>query len=115
MLKNLKQSSSNEIIAKVSVHPESPWFSGHFHNEPILPGIALLEMVFNSIREFADSSLKISCIKKVRFKQVIRPNDNLKIVATSDEKNPKTYYFNVMIGEKVACKGIMITDNAADE
>ena len=67
VLKDLKRSDSRELRAEIQVPPDSPWFSGHFPGEPILPGIAQLGMVFDAINQSSDQNLKISSVSRVRF------------------------------------------------
>ena len=86
-LKNLKKSDSMQISADIHVPSDSPWFCGHFPGEPILPGIAQLGMVYDAINRSGDQNLEISNISRVRFKQIIRPNDQLKIIKTHTSLN----------------------------
>lgn len=104
---NLRQSASGEISAEVRVMPDSPWFSGHFPGEPILPGIAQLSMIFDAIRHFGDTDLKISRVKKVRFKQIIRPDDQLQIITVPRKGDVITYSFKIQVRDEIACSGIL--------
>ena len=108
-LLNINRSAPDEIVAEIKVRPDSFWFSGHFPGDPILPGVAQLEMVFDTIQAFNKDALKASGIKKVRFKQIIRPNDAIKIIARHREQSPQTFSFRVMVRGQLACSGIMIT------
>ncbi len=110
-LTNLNHSSA-EISADVHVTPDSPWFSGHFPGEPILPGIAQIAMVFDAIAQCSGNNLKISNIKKIRFKQIIRPDDNLKIVAVPAKGNDLSYSFRIMVNGEIACTGSMSVDSS---
>jgi 3-hydroxyacyl-[acyl-carrier-protein] dehydratase len=108
LLTHLNHSSSNEIFADAEVMLDSPWFSGHFPGDPILPGIAQLAMVFDVINQLSDQNLKVSGIREVRFKKIIRPNDNLKIIATTHKGKVTSFSFRVIVKGEVACSGIMI-------
>ena len=110
-LRNWNQSEVNEISADVLLPPESPWFNGHFPGEPILPGVAQLGMVFDTIKQARKQKLKISSIRRVRFKHVIRPDDQIKIVATSLEKNDGCYSFRILLEKEPVCSGIMTVEN----
>lgn len=101
----VKQTEQTEISREISVPPDSPWFSGHFPGEPILPGIAQLQLVFDAIRDFLGEELTISSLKRVRFKQIIRPDDRMKISIKPDEKNK--YSFTVTVNSEISCSGIM--------
>jgi hypothetical protein len=49
--KGIAQGST--VWADAYIGAASPWFSGHFPDEPILPGIAILSMVSEVIRQVA--------------------------------------------------------------
>ena len=102
--------SSNEIIMYTEVLPDSPWFSGHFPGDPILPGIAQLEMALDGIRQLRKKNLKISGLRKVRFKQFIRPNDKIKIKVVLREGDVLSYSFRIMVDEEMACNGILTVE-----
>jgi len=110
-LTNLNQSDLNEISANVLIPPESPWFRGHFPGEPILPGVAQLGMVYDAINHVCKQKLKISGIRRVRFKHIIRPNDHIKIVAAPLKKEKGSYSFRIMLQEEPVCSGIMTVEN----
>ncbi len=110
-LKNLKKSDSMQISADIQVPPDSPWFCGHFPGEPILPGIAQLGMVYDAINRSGDQNLEISNISRVRFKQIVRPNDQLKIIATPQQGLSESYAFRIMVAGEVACSGVIKVEN----
>ena len=114
-LKNLKKSDSMQISADIQVPPDSPWFCGHFPGEPILPGIAQLGMVYYAINRSGDQNLEISNISRVRFKQIIRPNDRLNITTRPQKDRDKSYSFRIMVAGKVACSGVMELENQTGE
>ena len=102
--------SSNEIIMEADVRPDSPWFSGHFPGEPILPGIAQLEMALDAIKRLNQKSLRISGVKRVRFKQVIRPDDKLRITVAPHKKDALSYLFRIMVNGELASNGILTVE-----
>ncbi len=109
-LDNLKQSASGEVTASVEITQDSPWFSGHFPGEPILPGIAQLGMVFDAIRQSSNQSLKISGVNRVRFKRIARPNDPLQITAMPMEGDSGVYFFRMMVGKELVCSGMVTVE-----
>lgn len=111
-LKNAHMPSSNEIIMDAEVSPDSPWFSGHFPGEPILPGVAQLEMAFDAIKRFNRKSLKMSGLKRVRFKQVIRPDDKLRITTAPHKKDALSFHFRIMVNGELASSGILMVEES---
>ena len=106
-LTNIKKSSSNKILADAIASSKSPWFSGHFPGEPILPGIAQLGMVFDAIKQACGKNLKIFGIKRVKFKQIIKPGNKIQIIASKKNDDNSLYTFQVMVDSQIACNGIM--------
>ena len=109
-LTNIKRSSSNEILADAIASGKSPWFSGHFPGEPILPGVALLGMVFDAINQACNKNLIISGVKRVKFKQIIKPGDKIQIIVRGKNDDNSLYTFQVMVDSRVACNGIMTVE-----
>ena len=102
--------AADEVVAEVRAGADSPWFSGHFEGNPILPGIAQLEMVLDTIQAFGHTPFRVSGIHKVRFKQMIRPDDTLKIHVRLKDRSPALYSFRVMVTDQLACSGLLITE-----
>ena len=113
VLKDLKRSDSRELRAEVQVPRDSPWFSGHFPEEPILPGIAQLGMVFDAIKQSSDQNLKVSSVSRVRFKQIIRPDDQLRIIVTPQKDHAESYVFRIMVKGELVCSGVMTVEDRA--
>ncbi|MDX2439124.1 MAG: hypothetical protein QNK40_01090 [Desulfobacterales bacterium] len=109
-LSNIKRSSSNEILADAMASGKSPWFSGHFPGEPILPGVAMLGMVFDAIKQACGKNIKISGVKRVKFKQIIKPGDKIQIIAREKNDDNSLYTFQIMVDSQIACNGIMTVE-----
>jgi 3-hydroxymyristoyl/3-hydroxydecanoyl-(acyl carrier protein) dehydratase len=106
-LKNIEKPYSGPIVAEIQVLTDSPWFSGHFPGQPILPGIAQLGMVFDAICHFGNPDMKITHISRVRFKQMIRPDDHLHVIVTPQKGQAGSYAFRIMMDTELACSGLM--------
>lgn len=106
-VENTGQSDSCVLFAEVRIPADSPWFCGHFPGEPILPGIAQLGMVFDAIARAGDRKRSIKSVSRVRFKQVIRPDDRLRIIAAPRKDEVESYNFRIMLEEEVVCSGVM--------
>ncbi len=98
--------------AEARIGGASPWFSGHFPNEPVLPGIALLAMTGDTIRRRqseAGKKVRISRIRKVRFRLPVRPDSVLclRLSSTGTDNNPLVYQFRIALDGETVCTGIM--------
>ncbi len=112
---NLRQSDVNEISADIQVLPNSPWFCGHFPGKPILPGIAQLGMVFDAINQTYNQNLIISGFRRVRFKQIVRPNDLLRVIARPLKREAWSYSFRIMVEDELVCSGVMTVENRKNQ
>jgi 3-hydroxymyristoyl/3-hydroxydecanoyl-(acyl carrier protein) dehydratase len=103
--------SNSAVRAEACVKTGSPWYSGHFPNEPILPGIAILAMVTDVIKHHESAkgrNISMSSIRKVRFRQPVRPDEVLAVsVPLSMEVDDLSYHFKVTVSEKMVCTGIV--------
>jgi 3-hydroxyacyl-[acyl-carrier-protein] dehydratase len=107
--KGIAQGST--VWADAYIGAASPWFSGHFPDEPILPGIAILSMVSEVIRQVASErggEIRISAIRRVRFRIPVRPDNSLSIsLSSTDGDDHHSYHFKVTINGDTACTGII--------
>ncbi len=101
-------SGSDQMILKAEVLSDSPWFDGHFPEDPILPAIAQLEMAFDVIKMCSKQNLMLAGFKKVRFKKIIRPNRKLQIIATSRKSEEGSYAFRILVEDELACNGVLL-------
>lgn len=107
VINNTDESDLDGLTLNIQVPPESNWFSGHFPGEPILPGIAQLGMVFDAITRAAGRNFKITGIRRVRFKQIIRPDDPVCLKIKPQKNGSGAYDFRIQVHEELACSGVM--------
>ena len=100
-------SDDNEMILDAEVLPDSPWFDGHFPENPTLPGIAQLEMAIDTIRLVSNRNFSATGFRKVRFKRVIRPGEKLKVIITSRKSQKGSYAFRILVEDELACNGVL--------
>jgi 3-hydroxymyristoyl/3-hydroxydecanoyl-(acyl carrier protein) dehydratase len=71
--------------------PSSEWFSGHFDECALVPGVALLalaaEMVKRQGRE-QGRHLEVSGFSRVRFKQLVFPDEELQVSVAAMPSGP---------------------------
>jgi 3-hydroxymyristoyl/3-hydroxydecanoyl-(acyl carrier protein) dehydratase len=104
-----KQVADSVLAAEVRIPKESLWFDGHFPGNPILPGVAQLSMIFDVIRNAFKEPIKVTGIHRVRFKQMILPDDRLKVIVES-RKLHQDYTFRITRDDELICSGNMGVD-----
>ena len=83
----LESGSRVEAIKNVTIN--EPYFQGHFSNNPVVPGVLLIEsmaqaggfIVLNSISSPDTKLMYISAVEKTKFKKVVVPGDQMIIEA----------------------------------
>jgi beta-hydroxyacyl-[acyl carrier protein] dehydratase FabZ len=87
--KILELDPAKEVVALKNVTINEPFFQGHFANQPVMPGVLLIEamaqaggfLVLNTIPNPEAKLMYISAIEETRFKKVVAPGDQLVINA----------------------------------
>ena len=97
----------HEIAAQVTVDGQSPWFSGHFPDNPILPGIGQLKMVADLIAASREDGLRMTALSRIKFRKIVRPGERLDIRAAIGQMKDH-YTFRITSGTEDVCSGIMV-------
>lgn len=105
-LLDLEEVAPGALLAHVTVNDRSPWFSGHFPDNPILPGIAQLDMVAAVIARSRRKALIIQRLNRVKFKKIVSPGERLAI-RTTPASAANLYSFRISSGTEDVCSGMM--------
>lgn len=111
LLREVQTKEQNSIEAEAFVPTDSIWFSGHFPGEPILPGIAVFNIVWQAIAYDAgkrNEEIRLNTLKRVRFTHPVRPGETLAaIIKCSESGDESLYSFKVISKENVVCSGLI--------
>jgi 3-hydroxyacyl-[acyl-carrier-protein] dehydratase len=102
-----EQKDSNCVMAQITTGPHSPWFSGHFPDDPILPGVAQIHMVAASIAKVLQKELVLQSVARIKFRKLIRPGDVLDIHAETGKKEYH-YSFQITSKQQEVCSGRLV-------
>ncbi|MBW6520362.1 MAG: hypothetical protein K0A99_05010 [Desulfoarculaceae bacterium] len=100
------QQRDDAITAQVTTDPQSPWFSGHFPGDPILPGIAQLQMVTDIVAKALVMDMHLIDLTRIKFKKLVRPGEILDISILAGNKE-NTYSFRISSRQEDVCSGIL--------
>ncbi len=83
--------NENETESWVVLNPKHAIFKGHFPENPILPGVILIDIFKKEAENYSQEKLLISHIKTVKFLQVVKVEEEtslklLFIFKTSESK-----------------------------
>jgi 3-hydroxyacyl-[acyl-carrier-protein] dehydratase len=108
---------TKRIVAIKNVTINEPFFAGHFPNNPIMPGVLVVEAMAQAggvllLTEFPDRAEKLllfTGIERARFRRPVIPGDQLRIEVdvlawrgTAGRMQGKAY-----VGDKLACEAIV--------
>lgn len=116
LMTNPREKAPGSLIAEFQIREDSPWFAGHFPDEPILPGVAILSMVAEMIRHFEGNpqrKTRIAGLKRVRFRLPVKPHDTVTIELTCEKADIVTSYgFQARVRGEIACTGVVLSERA---
>jgi 3-hydroxyacyl-[acyl-carrier-protein] dehydratase len=97
------------MTASAGVSGDSAWYAGHFPDNPILPGIAILALVEEAIMtaELREGvRVTITGVGRVRFRLPVRPGDRMTLKVTREKRHDGVaYLFSVNLAGEAACTG----------
>tara|TARA_B100000575_G_scaffold265608_1_gene242303 strand:- start:860 stop:1294 length:435 start_codon:yes stop_codon:yes gene_type:complete len=89
-------------ISQKKFHKNEYFFEGHFPNNPIVPGVIIIEamaqtagiVVSYKLREHKDKSVLFMSVNKAKFRKPILPNDTVKFEVKFLNKVRDVYKFS---------------------
>jgi 3-hydroxymyristoyl/3-hydroxydecanoyl-(acyl carrier protein) dehydratase len=106
-LTEISIAEASVITAQFIVKSGSPWFEGHFPDNPIVPGIAQMNMIFDLMQRTMGPGLKLEGFKRVRFKQLIRPDTPISVLIKPGKKSPNRFEYQLTSDQKIVCTGFI--------
>jgi 3-hydroxymyristoyl/3-hydroxydecanoyl-(acyl carrier protein) dehydratase len=94
------------INDRTMVRKDSPWFCGHFPGDPILPGIAQIELVLTLLENHFRRPVRLRRLGRVKFKKIVRPGETLDIQAGAGNKE-NVYCFRIVSAGEEVCAGMI--------
>ena len=91
-LENTGMTPEGRWESTVRFDPSSQWFSGHFDECPLVPGVALLALAAELVKRQGHEQgrhLEVSGFSKVRFKQLVFPEEELHISVAAMPSGPE--------------------------
>ena len=103
------------IVGIKNVTTNEPFFTGHFHQEPVMPGVLLVEamaqtgglLVLNSVDEPERYSTYFMKIDGVKFRQKVVPGDTLMLrleLLAPIRRGISTMKGYIFVGDKLVCE-----------
>lgn len=104
---DIRATSDGGLEAVVLLEPSSEWFSGHFDECAVVPGVALLALVAEvALRQTREQGhpFEVCGFSRVRFRRFAFPDEEIRISVAS-----VPYGVEAEIDFNVTCKGEVVT------
>jgi 3-hydroxyacyl-[acyl-carrier-protein] dehydratase len=108
----------NLIEAYRDVRPDEYFFAGHFPDNPVLPGVVMVEtiaqagilLVLVKRTERAGRDTLFAGIERVRFRRIVRPGERMVITASIIGEKGPAYRIEgrIAVGLEPACEAVVL-------
>jgi acyl-coenzyme A synthetase/AMP-(fatty) acid ligase len=102
-----------ELRLQLAVPPDLAYFSGHFPQAPILPGVVQVEWVLDLARQRLGLSGRFAGMEVLKFQQLIRPGDFVELGLRWDAGRGKLY-FAYRLGGAACSSGRILLEVTGD-
>lgn len=110
-LENLRVTPEGRWESRARFGPASEWFSGHFENFPVLPGVALLALASETLTRQALEDgrlLEVLGFSRVRFRVLVLPDEELCISVAAMPNGPEAKLdFQITCQTKLVANGFL--------
>ena len=94
--------SDSFVKGSLCLPPEFPYFQGHFHENPVLPGICMVEaglaLLKMQLPQFSMTDIEL---KKCRFSNIVRPNQSVYLEGRKQEGQWNLVWFDDQPKKKI--------------
>jgi len=84
--------ADGEWSLQLAVPPDLAYFSGHFPQTPVLPGVVQVEWALNLGRQLMELPIKFAGMEVLKFQQLVRPGDEIQLHLRFDPLRSKLYF-----------------------
>jgi 3-hydroxyacyl-[acyl-carrier-protein] dehydratase len=87
LVDRIEELELERIVGIKNVTANEPFFSGHFPDFPVMPGVLIIEamaqvagvLVLNQIEDRKNKLVLLASIEEAKFRKPVRPGDQLRI------------------------------------
>lgn len=76
--------NSQTVLASISINKAHAIFQGHFPNQPVTPGVCMMQIIKELAEKWAECKLVLKTARNVKFMAIINPENNSNIQVQLD-------------------------------
>jgi len=107
--------SDKRILAKRNIRCDEYFFKGHFPEEPIMPGVLMVEAIAQAggimlLRKHKTAIPLFMAIEKARFRKIVKPGDTLILEVELIQERGKVVKIagTARVGDELACEATIL-------
>jgi 3-hydroxyacyl-[acyl-carrier-protein] dehydratase len=107
--------SEKRILAKRNIRCDEYFFKGHFPEEPIMPGVLMVEAIAQAggvmlLRKYKNAIPLFMAIEKARFRKIVKPGDTLILEVELIQERGKVVKIagTARVEEELACEATIL-------
>lgn len=104
LLDRVIETNSESLTGVASVTMSESFFQGHFPNNPVMPGVLIIETMAEACEVLFKQdhpTLKLSKIKRARFREMVKPGSQLLIKIHKEDDF--VFKSEAYLKDKLAC------------
>lgn len=83
------EKDENGFKARLCFDNDFVGFGGHFPDNPVLPGIVLIQSLVLMCEKCVGETCRIKCIREAKFTEPVLPNQSVTVVSPAPEKTDR--------------------------
>lgn len=78
-MKPVSPITSSSFLIAMTVPKHLPYFDGHFPENPILPGVAMVDLSQEALRVYVEEMRPLIGLRSAKYLGMVQPNDSIQI------------------------------------
>ncbi|ERO64866.1 FabA/FabZ family ACP-dehydratase, partial [Pseudomonas piscis] len=101
----------DEWQLQLAIPPDLAYFSGHFPQAPILPGVVQVDWALALGQRLLELPGRFAGMEVLKFQQLIRPGDRIQLNLRFDTQRQKLYFAYLNAGAACSSGRILLEDS----